>query len=61
MDMVTMWTLGIYVVIWYFDIWAQNGICEYMIENVEYDTCVWLHNGCLYTDIYIMPMTKCMI
>ena len=43
------------------DIWVQDDICEYMIENLEYDTGVWLHNGCLYTDMYIMPMTKCMI
>ena len=56
-----------YVNTWYvccdmiLGIWVQNDICEYMIENVDYDTCVWLHNGCLYTDMYIMPMMKCMI
>ena len=35
------------------DIWIQNDICDYMIENMKYDTCVWLHNGC-YTRICIL-------
>ena len=58
---------GYYVNTWYVcyamipDIWVQDDMCEYMIENVEYDTCVWLHNGCLYTNMSIKPMIKFMI
>ena len=34
------------------DIWIQNDMCDYMIEPVKYDTCVWLHNVAIHGYVY---------